>query len=239
MLEGFRRRTLRTGASEIFVAEAGEGPPLLLLHGYPQTHVMWHKVAPLPASWRPNTIAAAGAAPQCLDHPERLLRAAVLDIVPTRTVFGAIDRTLTSGYEHWFFLSQPAPLPERLIGNEPAFYLTTKLRVWSGGGTTSSRPRPSKPSPTRRRSPPPATITGPPRRSTSRTTRRTRTGASPVRCSSSGARRGSCTGPSTCWRRGGPRRTGRSRAGRCRRVIILVEEAPDAVLAEPTPFFGA
>ena len=73
----------------------------------------------------------------CLDHPERVLRAAVLDIVPTRTLFAATDQALAMGYYHWFFLSQPAPLPERLIGADPLFYLRTKLGQWSGPKDTS------------------------------------------------------------------------------------------------------
>lgn len=46
LLEGFTTRQLETSGARIHVAEAGSGEPLLLLHGYPQTHVMWHLVAP-------------------------------------------------------------------------------------------------------------------------------------------------------------------------------------------------
>ena len=46
MFEGFERRKVTTGEAEINLVVGGSGPPLLLLHGYPQTHVMWHKVAP-------------------------------------------------------------------------------------------------------------------------------------------------------------------------------------------------
>lgn len=46
MLEGFQTRRVKTSETEIFLRRGGEGPPLLLLHGYPQTHVMWHKIAP-------------------------------------------------------------------------------------------------------------------------------------------------------------------------------------------------
>ncbi|MFC7327012.1 alpha/beta fold hydrolase [Marinactinospora rubrisoli] len=46
MLDGFRTTRIDTGEAEIAVAVAGSGPPLLLLHGFPQTHVMWHRVAP-------------------------------------------------------------------------------------------------------------------------------------------------------------------------------------------------
>jgi len=46
LLEGFRRTRIRTPGAEIHVAIGGSGPPLLLLHGNPLTHVSWHKVAP-------------------------------------------------------------------------------------------------------------------------------------------------------------------------------------------------
>ena len=43
----FRARAIRCNGVTIRCASAGEGPPLLMLHGYPQTHSMWHRVAPL------------------------------------------------------------------------------------------------------------------------------------------------------------------------------------------------
>jgi haloacetate dehalogenase len=46
MFPGFAERRVRTEGAEIFLRTGGSGPPLLLLHGYPQTHVCWHKVAP-------------------------------------------------------------------------------------------------------------------------------------------------------------------------------------------------
>jgi haloacetate dehalogenase len=68
-----------------------------------------------------------------LDHPERLERLAVLDIVPTRTIFRATNQQIATDYYHWFFLSQPYDFPERLIGGDPIYYLHKKLAVWSGG----------------------------------------------------------------------------------------------------------
>ncbi len=47
MFEGFERHTVKTSETEIVARIGGKGPALLLLHGYPQTHVMWHKVAPV------------------------------------------------------------------------------------------------------------------------------------------------------------------------------------------------
>jgi len=46
LMEGFRYERIATPDAEINVAIGGEGPPLLLLHGNPLTHVSWHKVAP-------------------------------------------------------------------------------------------------------------------------------------------------------------------------------------------------
>lgn len=46
MFEGFETRTIETAETQIHLVKGGDGPPLLLLHGYPETHVMWHKTAP-------------------------------------------------------------------------------------------------------------------------------------------------------------------------------------------------
>ncbi len=183
MFEGFAARTIDTSGTRIFLRIAGDGPAVLLLHGYPQTHAMWHRVAPALA--RSHTVVCAdlrgygdsGKPPDdpehgtyakramaqdqveamqalgharfavvghdrggrvahrmCLDHAERITRAAVLDIVPTRTLFAGLTRELALGYYHWLFLAQPAPLPERLIGADPIFYLHWKLSGWGGHG---------------------------------------------------------------------------------------------------------
>ena len=47
MFEGFATHTIRCGAATIHCRVGGVGPPLLLLHGFPQTHVHWHRLAPL------------------------------------------------------------------------------------------------------------------------------------------------------------------------------------------------
>jgi len=57
MFEGFELTTIDTGEVRIRVRHGGSGPPLLLLHGNPQTHVMWHKIAPRLA--REFTVVAA------------------------------------------------------------------------------------------------------------------------------------------------------------------------------------
>ncbi len=66
-----------------------------------------------------------------LDHPGRVERMAVLDIIPTLQVFRSADETMARVYYHWFLLSQPFDLPERLVGADPEFYLRWCLRTWS------------------------------------------------------------------------------------------------------------
>src|SRR4051794_36762561 len=172
MLDGFTEARVGTSGAELFVRHAGSGPPVLLLHGYPQTHVMWHLVAPRLAerfavvcvdlrgygdSSKPpgdpahETYSKLALALDCvevmtalgherfalvghdrggrvahrlaLDHPARVTRLAVLDIVPTRTMFEEITQRGALGYYHWFFLAQPHDLPERLIGADPVFWV--------------------------------------------------------------------------------------------------------------------
>jgi len=182
VFEGFERIQIETSGATINAVRGGEGPPVLLLHGYPQTLAMWHLIAPrLTASF---TVVAtdlrgygdsskpegreehagyskrAMAADQvevmrtlgfgsfavlghdrggrvahrmALDHPQSVTRLAVLDIVPTRHVFETADKELAMAYYHWFFLSQPYDLPERLIGADPDYYLRKKLGGWGTG----------------------------------------------------------------------------------------------------------
>ena len=68
----------------------------------------------------------------CLDHPSVVTRAAVLDIAPTHTMFEHAGQAFGMGYYHWFFLAQPEPLPERMIGADAAFFLDWTLSAWSG-----------------------------------------------------------------------------------------------------------
>jgi haloacetate dehalogenase len=65
-----------------------------------------------------------------LDHPDRVTRLAVLDIVPTRHVYATVGRELATAYYHWFFFIQPYDLPETLIGADPGYYLRKKLGGW-------------------------------------------------------------------------------------------------------------
>jgi len=179
VFENFERVRVEAGGAEINLVRGGEGPPVLLLHGYPQTHSMWHEVAPRLAE--NFTVVAADlrgygdsskpfgsedhatyskramAADQvqvmeslgfpsfavvghdrggrvghrmALDHPDRVTRLAVLDIVPTRHVYATVGKDLATAYYHWFFFIQPYDLPETLIGADPGYYLRKKLGGW-------------------------------------------------------------------------------------------------------------
>jgi haloacetate dehalogenase len=171
MFEGFRVAEIDTGEAVIHLRHSGSGAPLLLLHGHPQTHMMWHKIAPLLVqdfsvvvadlrgygdSSKPPTTAdhapyskramardmvdvmrqlgyaqfsVAGhdrggrvSYRMALDHPDKVLKLATLDIIPTSEAFrrGGMDFGLE--FWHWFFLAQPAPLPENMIGANPVNY---------------------------------------------------------------------------------------------------------------------
>ena len=71
-----------------------------------------------------------------LDRSDVVTRVALLDIVPTRHVFGDVDKRLALTYDHWFFLAQENDLPEVLIGGAAEHWLRTKLDQWSGPGAT-------------------------------------------------------------------------------------------------------
>ncbi len=179
MFEGFERLRVETGEAAINLVRGGSGPPVLLLHGYPQTHAMWHGVAPglaedftvvatdlrgygdsskpfgdedhatyskrAMAADQVKVMESLGFASfavvghdrggrvghrMALDHPERVTRLAVLDIVPTRHVYATVGKDLATAYYHWFFFIQPYDLPETLIGADPAYYLRKKLGGW-------------------------------------------------------------------------------------------------------------
>lgn len=177
MFEAFAERGVETSRGTVRARVGGDGPALLLLHGYPQTHLMWHAAAPLLAerftvvaaelpgyggSFRPvpaqdhaphskralardlvEAMAALGherfavaghdrggrvAYRMALDHPETVVAAAVLDVVPTGDVWARADAALALLYWHWAFLAQPAPLPERMIGADPGAFFDFHVR---------------------------------------------------------------------------------------------------------------
>lgn len=173
---GFKKLNKKTSGATINFVTAGSGPPLLLLHGYPETHLMWRKVAPQLA--KQFTVVAADlrgygdsskpagggdhaayskramaqdqvevmsslgfqkflvvghdrggrvAHRMALDHPDSVQKLVVLDIVPTYKLFHSVTKELATSNFHWFFLIQPQPLPETMIGNSAEFWLKSRF----------------------------------------------------------------------------------------------------------------
>ena len=171
------------GETHIHVSRSGAGPPLLLLHGFPQTHVMWRPVAQLLAerftvvcpdlrgygqSGCPpsppdhsayskrimardmvEVMAALGfsrfhlaghdrggrvAYRLALDHPQIVVSLSVLDVIPILDVWELADRRIIA---FWPFslLSQPEPLPERMILGAPDAVVDDALRNWGSPPT--------------------------------------------------------------------------------------------------------
>ena len=94
LFPGFAERKIRTSGATINVTFAGSGEPVLLLHGYPQTHAMWHKVAPQLA--RDYTVVCAdlrgygdSSKPKGLpDHSNYSKRAMAKDMVEVMRALG-------------------------------------------------------------------------------------------------------------------------------------------------------
>jgi haloacetate dehalogenase len=177
----FRALDVSLEASRIHLVTAGSGPPILLLHGYPETHAAWHKVAPLLLPHATVVIPdlpgygdSVGPAPDAshhahskrsmaaqlvammeqlghkrfvlaghdrggrvayrlaLDHPERVARLITLDMVPTLEMAESTSWRRALAAYHWFFLAQPAPLPERMIAADLDFYLEWTIKSWLG-----------------------------------------------------------------------------------------------------------
>lgn len=70
-----------------------------------------------------------------LDHPERVSHLASIDTVPTLDVWEAMDMAASIDAFHWPFLAQPAPIPEKMIGAGPDFFLHHLLERWVGNAT--------------------------------------------------------------------------------------------------------
>lgn len=157
----------------------GNGAPVLLLHGFPQTQAMWHAIAPILAkdftvitadlrgygdSSKPAHLEDMSfrhmAADQialmrhlghdrfhlvghdrggrtahrlALDAPQAVLSLTLMDIVPTHLLLSDLTQEVARAYYHWFFLAQPAPFPETLIGHDPDAYFESCLAGWGGG----------------------------------------------------------------------------------------------------------
>jgi haloacetate dehalogenase len=176
VLEGFRRSEIKTGGARIVTVIGGSGPPLLLMHGNPFTHLSWHKVAPTLAreftvvctdlrgygdSEKPpggedhsgysframaqdqvevmavlgfDAFFAAGhdrgarvLHRMCLDHPNKVRSAAILDIIPQHHLLNNVTRQWGTFSWHWFFNIQPYNMPERMMGADPDWFIEKKL----------------------------------------------------------------------------------------------------------------
>jgi haloacetate dehalogenase len=188
-MDDFTTAEIHTGETTVFLRWRGAGRPLLLLHGFPETHLMWREVAPrlaeeftvvcpdlrgygrsgCPASDLHHAPYAKRAMARdlavamerlghgrfslaghdrggrvgyrlALDHPERVERLAVLDILPTETVWARADDRFALGYWPWTMLTQPEPLPERLLSACADAVVGDALDQW--GSDPSAFPTP-------------------------------------------------------------------------------------------------
>lgn len=67
-----------------------------------------------------------------LDAPDRVRRLGLMDIIPTHTLLTDLRWRVAKSYYHWFFLAQPAPFPETMIGHDPDAYFDACLLGWGG-----------------------------------------------------------------------------------------------------------
>jgi haloacetate dehalogenase len=179
MMDDFETAEIQTGEVSIFARWSGSGSPILLLHGFPQTHLMWRSVAPMlarnftvvcpdlrgygrsgcPISTPDHAPYAKRAMAQdmvivmkqlgfarfsvaghdrgarvayrmALDHPKGVDRLAVLDILPTATVWDRADARFALAYWPWSLLAQPEPLPERILAVAPEAIVDDALGGW-------------------------------------------------------------------------------------------------------------
>jgi len=63
----------------------------------------------------------------CLDHPDKVERAAILDIIPQHHLLNNMTREWGKFSWHWLFMIQPYDLPERLMGADPDYFISRKL----------------------------------------------------------------------------------------------------------------
>ena len=178
----FESHVIEANGVKIMTRKGGSGRPLLLLHGHPQTHAIWHRVAQQLAksftvvmtdlrgygdSSKPHGTqdhlnyskrvmgldqievmrhfgfsefdvlahdrGARVAHRLALDHPRAVKRLVLLDIAPTLAMYEKTSNQFARSYWHWFFLIQPAPMPERLIEADPAAYVRDVLGRRSAG----------------------------------------------------------------------------------------------------------
>ncbi len=69
----------------------------------------------------------------CLDHPEKIERAAILDIIPQHYLYNNVTRAWATFSWHWFFNIQPFDMPERMMGADPEWFIRKKLAKTESG----------------------------------------------------------------------------------------------------------
>lgn len=183
---GFKHLDMRTSGAIIRLRHGGSGPPLLLVHGNPENHTSWYKVAarlaeryhvvlPDLRGYGDSSLPEAGpkninfsfremardlievmeqlghtrfniaghdrggraAHRLCMDHPERVMKVCLMDVLPNYHVWTNPTKNWVIGTWHWGFMAQPEPFPERLIGAVPAeFFLRSRMEIRGGTGTS-------------------------------------------------------------------------------------------------------
>ncbi len=104
LFPGFAEHRIKTDGAEIFVRTGGAGPALLLLHGYPQTHVTWHKIAPELARHVTLVLAdlrgygASSAPPGDAEHKTYSKRAMAEDCLAVMRALGH-ERFMVGGHD--------------------------------------------------------------------------------------------------------------------------------------------
>ena len=180
MIAGFRKSMVCCNGVVLSVHRAGQGEPLILLHGFPQNHMCWERLAPqlarkhdviivdlrgygdsdAPPNEAGNTTYSKRTMAQdiadlltalnikranflghdrgarvayrfALDHPKRIGKLGIIEIVPTLDFWASLNVDLAIAAYHWMFLAQPEPLPERMIGADPVAYLDWTLTQWT------------------------------------------------------------------------------------------------------------
>jgi haloacetate dehalogenase len=106
------------GAGHSFRAMARDVARLMDHMGVPRAHILGHDRG------------ARVAHRLALDHPDRVISLALMDIAPTLHLLEAFDLPLARAYWHWTFLAQPTPFPETLIAHDPDRFFETCLAGW-------------------------------------------------------------------------------------------------------------
>lgn len=177
LLPGFRRRVVTVDGGAVLALTKGAGPPVLMLHGDPQTHLCWRHLAPRLAerfsvvltdlrgrgeTHKPGPADGGAAYAKremaveqlavmralgherfavvghdrgarvarrlALDHPDAVVRLAVLDIIPALDLYERWTAEIAQDYFYFSFLTQDHPVPERLIGGDPEAFLRLILQ---------------------------------------------------------------------------------------------------------------